>query len=294
MLLRRILRDDPEVTAPANVEAWLRACFASDPLGAPIDDAVLFGFRADRLAYAFASGYHAALRSLVPSLPRDHVVALAATERGGAHPRAIETRLVDGTIEGRKQWTTLGDVASTFLVVASTGVDAEGKNRLSVVRVDRAKLGVHVTTMPETPFAPEIRHAELVLEKVAIDEADVLEGDGYDRYLKPFRTIEDLHVHGALLGYLVGLSRRRSLPRALTEELVALIVTTRELALDDPKAPEVHVALGGLLSSARRLVESHDELLASVDERWARDRPLLLVAERARIARLEAAWRSMG
>ena len=43
-------------------------------------------------------------------------------------------------------------------------------------------------------------------------EADLLPGDGYDIYLKPFRTIEDIHVHAALIGYLVGVARRLEAP----------------------------------------------------------------------------------
>ena len=59
----------------------------------PFDQALLGGFAADRLGYAFASGYQAALRALVPDLPPDRVASLCVTERGGASPRAITTLL---------------------------------------------------------------------------------------------------------------------------------------------------------------------------------------------------------
>ena len=47
---------------------------------------------------------------------------------------------------------------------------------------------------PPTPFAPEIPHARITLANVTVRDEDVLPGDGYARYLKPFRTIEDTFV----------------------------------------------------------------------------------------------------
>src|SRR5436305_889000 len=58
-----------------------------------IESAVASGFHADRVGFAFAGGYHAALRRLVPSLDAEHLAALAATEEGGARPSAIRTTL---------------------------------------------------------------------------------------------------------------------------------------------------------------------------------------------------------
>ena len=49
----------------------------------------------------------------------------------------------------------------------------------------------------------EIPHAEVGLDRVRVEASAVLPGDGYADYVKPFRTIEDAHVHCALLGYLV-------------------------------------------------------------------------------------------
>jgi acyl-CoA dehydrogenase len=290
-LLARLLRDPKAATGAEGVDAWLTECLALPAEETPIDDAVAWGFRADRMAFAFAAGYHAALRHLVPSLPRDHRAALSATEQGGAHPRAIATRLSDGRLSGDKRWTTLGDVARTFLVVASTGLDAAGKNRLVIVRVDRDRTGLSVMPMAETPFAPEVRHVELALRDVLVSREDVLPGDGYEDFLKPFRTIEDLFVHGALLGYVLGIARRHGFEHAFAEEVIAAIVTTRALAAVDPRALETHLALAGVLRGVERLVTAEDDRLAAVDPRWSRDRALLTVASRARELRREAAWR---
>jgi len=263
---------------------------------ATIDRALVGGASADRLGFAFAGGYAAALRALVPGL--DGIAALCATEAGGNHPRAIKTALVPagaaGTYEltGAKKWATVGPIATTLLVVATTGVDSDGKSRLAVVRVCADAPGVRVIPAA-TPFIPEIPHAEIELERVVVHDADVLPGDGYTDYLKPFRTVEDLHVHAALLGYLIGVVRRHRLGSELAERLCALAVTTRALAVADAKAETTHVALAGMLDLVTGVVADLEQRwTAPGDERarWQRDRALLQVAGKARAARRDRAW----
>ena len=261
----------------------------------PIERALVGGVLADRLGFAFASGYAEALRALAPTHAQG-ITALCATEEGGNHPKAIQTRLEpagDGryTLTGKKKWATVATEASALLVVASTGADG-GKNRLRVVRVAANAPGV--TLVPSSaPFVPEIPHAEVELRDVAIAEADILPGDGYDDYLKPFRTVEDLHVHGALVGYLLGVARRHQLDKAVIEPLVALATTVHALAHENPRSPATHVALAGLISLATRAMESVEQAWGVADDertRWQRDRPLLKVAGAARAARREKAW----
>jgi acyl-CoA dehydrogenase len=233
----------------------------------------------------------------VPGLAPGSITALCATEEGGAHPRAIHTRLTAAgpgryELSGRKKWATVGTAASSLLVVASTGEEA-GRNRLRVVRVRADAPGVHLHPST-TPFVPEIPHAAVELDGVIATEADVLPGDGYDEYLKPFRTIEDIHVHAALAGYLIGVTRRHGLPHDVQERLLVLAVATCTLARADPKAATTHAALAGILDLAPRLIGEIEPLwsVSPDDEwsRWQRDRALLRVAGSARAARRERAW----
>jgi alkylation response protein AidB-like acyl-CoA dehydrogenase len=227
-------------------------------------------------------------------------VCLCATEEGGAHPRAIQTRLEpEGdrfVLSGRKKWVTGGPLADLFLVVASTGTDAQGRNALRLVRVQAGQPGVSLVPMPETPFTPEIPHAQVIFERVSIAADALMPGDGYDRYLKPFRTVEDLHVHAALLAYISSLARRFHWPHEPQEQLLALLAASRALAARDPSDRQTHLALAGLLSLARRLLTESKPHFALLDEdtrtRWERDAVLLTVAERARAARTEAAWKA--
>lgn len=298
LLLDRILSGSvPAAPVPDLTAWWARHRSAAAGLAAPVERAVAGGFAADRLGYAFASGYHEALQQLVPALGEGRA-ALAATEAGGAHPRAIRTRLApegaDLVLCGEKAFVTLGTHAAELLIVASEGADPAGRNRLALCRVPADRAGVTLRELPATPFAPEIPHAALVLDRVRVAAVERLPGDAYERYLKPFRTIEDLHVHAALLGWLTQLARRLDWPRPILEEIVVLISTTRFLCAAAPDEPTVHIALGGLIAGCRRLLTELAPRWAAADAptraRWERDRPLLDVAGKARAQRLEVAW----
>ncbi|MCW5806067.1 MAG: acyl-CoA dehydrogenase, partial [Deltaproteobacteria bacterium] len=239
-----------------------------------------------------AGGYREALRALVPDATG--IASLCATEDGGAHPRAIATRLEGGRLTGKKKWATLASHAPTLLVVASIGADGAGRNRLRVVRVAANAPGVRLVPA-SAAIVPEIPHAAVELDGVAVAEGDVLPGDGYDDYLKPFRTVEDIHVHAALAGYLVGVARRHAFPRETIERLLAVALAAHALAGCDPKATATHLALAGVLAEARRAVEeaeAHWRARPADAERtrWERDRALLDVAGKARAARREKAW----
>jgi acyl-CoA dehydrogenase len=277
----------PTVT---TVRAWFEATSAARA-GSTIDRALLGGAHADRLGFAFAAGYSEALRRLVPNL--DGITALCATEADGNQPRAIKTRLTPSaggfTVTGSKKWATVASEASSLLVVASIGEQA-GRNRLKVVRVPASAPNLRIRSSA-APFVPEIEHAEIDLDGVEVPADAVLPGDGYDDYLKPFRTVEDLHVHAALIGYLITVSRRIAPP--LVEPLLALAGSTRSLADMDVKSASMHLALAGLIELATRVVADVERAWsAQPDEewqRWQRDRALLQVATKARLARRENA-----
>lgn len=282
--------------AASKLEHWWAATAAVRAAGAStIDRALIAGAHADRLGFAFAGAYSEALRALVPSLG-DRVAALCATEEHGAHPRAIRTTLVaDGAggfrLTGHKRWATGGTAASELIVLASVGHDG-ARNLLRAVRVPVGARGVRLRASA-APFVPEVPHAEVELTDVPVPAADALPGDGYDDYLKPFRTVEDLHVHAALFAYLAGAGRRHRLAEDLVERALALAATARGLADLPPLSPALHLALAGLLDLAAALVEQFDRAFTATagDEqlRWARDRPLLRIAASARAARRQRA-----
>lgn len=312
-LMRRLLRESPVCEPVRDIDDWwvrhqAVVAGAGEAHGErPLYRAALAGFAMDRLGYAFASGYHEALRFAIPALEGAGKWALCATETGGAHPRAIATTLsaapggADLRLSGAKEYASLGTHADGFVVIASTGQSGDGRNRLVAVRVPRERAGVVVQAMPATPFIPEVPHARVLFEDVLVAAEDVLPGDGYERTLKPFRTVEDAHVHAAFLGWLVQVARLSAWPRELVEEMLALLGSLASITPEAPGpallAPSTHVALAGVLALTARLIAATDAHWAAADEttraRWLRDRPLLGVAGKARAARREVAWQRL-
>ena len=283
----------------------------------PVHRAILGGFCADRLGYAFASGYREALCAAIADAGADKL-ALCASEERGAHPRFIECRLEpdgpDGArlLTGTKSYVTLGPHADGYIVIASTGHSADGQNQLAAVRIPRGRSGIALTELPPTPFVPELPHARIAFDRVPVRADEVLPGDGYEHYLKPFRTIEDIHVMAAACAWLVQVGRRSGWPTALVEAFVAVLVTFAGLAaaLGEPAenrpalaaakpalAPSLHVALAGALAQMARALAATEAHWADVDHetraRWQRDQRLLSVAGKARTRRREVAWQRL-
>lgn len=280
-------------------EWWPRWRDGAARAAAPAAQALLGGFDADRVGWAFASGYQAALRALLPDLPADAVAAFCVTEESGNRPRDIRTRiraLADGrvAIDGAKRWTTLGPDSSLLLVVGALPGD-ETRPQLKLARVAAGTPGLQLLPMPETRFVPEVPHARVQLDGVVVDAGALLPGDGYERYVKPFRSIEDIHVTLAVLAYLLREARQRDWPAAFAERLCAVLVTLAALSEAAADAPATHVALAGALAQAHALYEDAGTLWAQCGDdpaaqRWQRDAALFAVAGTARSQRAARAW----
>ena len=106
-------------------------------------------------------------------------LSLCATDAGGAHPRSIATRLDKRggalVLNGEKTFATLAPLADELLVVASRGLEADGKNRLRLVRVKPTAAGVEIVPRDPMPFAPELPHALVRLVNVLVEDSKALE-----------------------------------------------------------------------------------------------------------------------
>lgn len=296
------LRATTDVPARASVaEWWPRWRDGAAQAATPAAQALLGGFDADRVGWAFASGYQAALRALLPDLPADAVAAFCVTEEAGNRPRDIHTRFTsaaDGSvlISGAKRWTTLGPDSSLLLIVgALPPVDESARAQLKVARVSANAPGLQLLPMPETRFVPEVPHARVQLDAVKVGADALLPGDGYERYVKPFRTIEDAHVTLAVLAYLLRETRARGWPLAFAERLCATMIVLTAVAALSADAPATHVVLAGALAQAHALYAEAGTLWAQAGDdpaaqRWHRDAALFGVAGSARSQRAARAW----
>lgn len=310
------LRAATEVPARERVaDWWPRWRDGAARAATPVAQALLGGFDADRVGWAFAAGYQAALRRLCPDLPAGSIAALCVTEEAGNRPRDIATRLeplepAEGggwRLSGAKRWTTLGPAGSLLLVAARLTDAAEGaegaegvegkrgaRPRLKVARVPVPAPGLSVEPMAGIGFVPEVPHARLRFDGVAVAADALLPGDGWDQVVKPFRTIEDLHVTLAVLAYLLREARARDWPAGFRERVVATLVVLTVLAAERASAAATHVALEGALQWAHQLYAEAATLWSGAGDeaaaRWQRDAALFGVAGTARAARALRAW----
>ena len=272
----------------------------------PVDRAIVGGCMADCVAYAFAAGYNAALQCLVPALPATAITCFCITEKDGGHPRAIRTKMVASgmdanrgkayTINGRKKYITCAAQADLFLVAVSEGVGEGGRNRIRMIKMDAKTPGIRIVPMEGLHLVPEISHGEIILTDVAALEADLLPGDGYTAYIKPFRTIEDVHVSAAMLGYLFRNACRYDWGRDIRQTILARIVLVRNLAFFRPDAPAVHIVMGDAIKQVKDLIKRVEPLWETAGreakEAWDRDKALINIADKARALRLDAAWKA--
>ena len=260
--------------------------------------AIIAGYQSNCVGFAFAAGYQSALHSMVPSLPNDKISALCVTEENGNHPRAIETTLKNHEdnwqLTGKKKFITGGLGADTLLVAANTGETQQDRPVIKMVKVNRDCNGVAVNPMPQLPFVPEIEHATVEFSQVKCSQDNLLEGDGYADYVKPFRTIEDIYVSLALSSYLLKVSRLLKLPKEICELALANLNQHAFLTTLTATKPMTHL----LVASARRQLENFIPLLeplwqerdANSYSNWLRDKALLNIASTPRNLRTEKAW----
>lgn len=296
------LHATPAVPATDTLAQWLPAWRQRVATGAdPMTLALHGGFAADRMAWAFAAGYQAALRALLPGCGPDEVLALCLTESTGNRPRDLRctaTPQPDGRwlLQGEKSWSTFGTAATTLLVVAvQAGAEPAAHPQLLALRVSPGAPGVMVDGQAPTSLVPELPHARLALNGALLPPEARLPGDGFSDYGKPFRTLEDQYVSAAILAWLLREARARGWPEGLRERLTATLAALATVADAPPDAAATHVALAGALAWARALHAEVQPLWAATPDdpaaqRWLRDAKLLGVAGTARVARAARAW----
>jgi hypothetical protein len=278
----------------------------------PLEQAILGGFAADRLGWAFASGYQAALRMLAPALQPGELAGFCVTEEGGNRPKDVRTEIAPHademvSVDGAKRWAMFGSEIDVLLVVgalrpaagASEMAGAALRPHLRTIRVPARSTGVSFEDMPPTRFIPEVPHARVVLRDVRLAAAALLDGDGYADHVKPFRSIEDVHVTCAALAYLLREASVREWSASYRERLAAAIMAAASIPTGQKEeSPSMHIVLSGTLQWAKALYEEADTFWTLSPQegaavRWQRDKPLLNVASTARGLRTAAAWQRL-
>lgn len=260
---------------------------------APFELAVLGGRAMATPGLAFLIGYQAALRVLWPSAPAA-LGALCATERRSVRPADMHSRLEGLRVTGRKDFVTAGLEAEWLLVAARCEAAGESA-QLKLAVVYPGEPGVTLEALPTLPLMPEVGHARLTLQQAA---CELLAGDGWGAYVKPFRSLEDLYVLAALVAWLYGVGQESAWPQALQLRLLGLLGGCAEGSRQCADSVGCHLLLGGLFAQFNALRGELDQALAAGPEQWAqlwqRDQGVLALATAARDKRLAKAWAAVG
>lgn len=266
-----------------------------------LERAAIAGAKFRQVSFAFASAYQSAIESMF-RLDFATSGAFCHTEKGVKKPREMRTELSIGTggqlqLSGTKSFVSGGSFAKALFVTAVDAREAHApsENRIVVVKINAhdACTGLRANDLPALPFVSELSHAKLTLENVDVSDADVLKGDGYSDYIKPFRTEEDLHIFAALIGQRLRISVELG-QREFSEAFVALLCAVLSRQNADRTSASTHIALAGIKTSAQKLFEQHDSTLeASLPnywKAWQRDKALMSLAEHAQNTRTKRAW----
>ena len=260
---------------------------------APFELAVLGGRAMATPGLAFLVGYQAALRVLWPSAPPS-LGALCASERRSVRPADMRTRLDGLRLTGSKDFVTAGLEAEWLLVAArseATGAAAQ----LNLAVVYPGEPGVTLEALPTLPLMPEVGHGRLVLKHAA---CELLAGDGWDAYVKPFRSLEDLYVLAALTAWLYGVGQACAWPQSVRLQLLGLLAGCAEGSRQCADTVGCHLLLGGLFAQFQALRGEIDAALAAGPAHWAqlwqRDQGVMALAAAAREKRLNKAWAAAG
>ena len=168
-------------------------------------------------------------------------------------------------MSGRKDFVTAGDAADWLLVAARSEQPGETP-RLSLAVVYPDEPGVRVEKLPPIPLMPDISHGRLILDNAL---CELLAGDGWDAYVKPFRTLEDIYVLSAMTAWLYGVGQDCDWPQALQLRLLALLAGCAEVSRQAPNNPAGHVLLGGLFAQFEGLKAEVNQALAEGPPEWA-------------------------
>lgn len=306
--LPALLLGKPEIPECGTLSSWLpvwRATRNSYSRYGPYVAAIAAAFRADRLAWAFFSGYQGALQAAFPELlvgAEPRIASLGANE-SGRKLTEIETALfaTDGVLrlKGQKSWVLSGiDDLELYVLARAADGPARGPGSLVVARVRRTAAGVEMSTPRPQAVVPELAHCAVSFDDVLIDAGQPIPGDGYADHATPFRLREDVFVTGSTLVFLLAQGHVAGWPTRWRQRCMAVIVTLGECAARSPSDSATELLTAGALSLGGEVIEQAEALLAQHEsiafERWRRDKPILGLGKDARRLRVQLAWARRG
>ena len=287
------LRKTQALISYQNIKDWSLDYYQSKGVKEPIDRAIVGGFQCQQFSFAFMAGYQAALEKMFPSIAPNEFKALCVSEEKGGHPKAIQTVLQDNQITGVKTYVTAGTEADHLLVLCRTDEIINDRPVLKIVHVPRQAAGVELTNF-ELPFMKDVKHGKLNLKAIKIEESQILKGDGYSDYTKPFRTLEDICVSAAYQAMLLRQAIDNNWDDHLRDQLLLNIYTLKNLLKLPPTDQETHLLLSAVDHSFKKLLPTIEEHISSHSSKhfkadWEGNKKVISLGKKIKEIRLSKA-----
>lgn len=262
----------------------------------PFEKALIGGFCSQQFSFSFLAGYQAALEAMFPGIADpDRLKALCISEEKGNHPKMIETRLVNNLISGQKTYITAGTAAEQLFVLCKTPEVDEGRPVLKMVILSPTMEGIQVEHFP-LPILTEVEHGRMTLNDVIISTKQILTGDGYLTYTKPFRTREDIGVGTAYQAMLLRQAMEYGWEEELRDQLMLSLYNLSKFHDMKPLDPQTHLLLTAnekrfldLLPSIEENISTHSPEAFQQD--WKTNNKVIAFAKKIKEIRLEKARR---
>lgn len=263
--------------------------------------AVACARQADRVAWAFFCGYQGAIQAAFQT----EAGTLGAFGANEAQRKITEVETSLGQhgdqwlLAGSKSWVLAGIGDLTLFVLARRqGGPTKGPGSLCIVRLPIRSVGVEPAPARAQTVVPELPHSGVCFRSAPVAAADLLPGDGYTDFAKPFRLREDVFVTGCVVAYLIGESEIGGWSTAWTQRAIAAVVLLEACSRHDPRRVDTIILVAGALSFAGDVIRDADEqwgpLQAAARERWLRDKPILALGKDARRQRALQSWHARG
>jgi hypothetical protein len=268
----------------------------------PFVAGIAAALQADRLAWAFFSGYQAAIRSAFPGALPAATVAAFCVQEPGRKISEITTSLDEDAggllLRGHKSWLLADPQDFVLFVLARRAGRSKGPGSLAVVSLPFQADGIGRGPVRAQAMVPELAHTEVSFDAVSLSTSQILPGDGYADYAKPFRVREDICVTGCALACLFAEGRAGEWPAPWAQRCIAAIAGLESCSGMDPNDARTHILTAGTLSFAGAVIREsgqhwRDDQVAARD-RWQRDRSILDLGKEARRQRAIKSWLGMG
>lgn len=307
-ILPELLLGRPAPQTMESLSAWLpvwrSACRRYGSHGSYVS-AIAAALQADRMAWAFFSGYQGALQAAFPDLDTSGEPAIASlsANESGTRLHEIGTTLssVQGELRlnGHKSWVIAGVEDMTLYVLTRLdGGPAQGPGSLGIVRIPGTAMGVEMGTPRPQSVVPELPHSGVVFKDVRVHGDQLVPGDGYADHAKPFRLREDVFVTGCTLAFLLSRGHWMGWSTRWRQRCMAVIVTLGECAAMPATQPTTELLTAGALALGSEIIEEAEALWSGQASpelaRWLRDKPILALGKDARRQRVQNAWSRMG